>query len=223
MLKWAKKDLTNMSSNKQKAYTTYESARKFIKEKGIFGTILESIGQETVEKYAQSKGYTVMRNVRLHIVDAQGKIIGGSLREVDNVLAGPERIEEVVNTKANPDQIASSFSARDVPTFNYLLDIPLKQPDLEIYLNANNLTGGALVNAKNASRPIVVFEINGKEIQMNITDFRNNYMKGITDPPKDIKLMGLSASPGKTPYLSVPYTTDQLSDIGAEAIMSVKK
>lgn len=223
MLTWAKKDLTNMSSNKQKAYSTYESAKAFIIKKGIFGTILESIGQETVEKYAQSKGYTVMRNVRLHVIDAQGKIIGGSLREVDNVLIGPERIEEVVNTKINPDQIAGSFKNDDIPTFNYLMNIPLKQPQLESYLTVNRITGGSINNAKNAASPVVVFELNGKDIKLNITEFRNTYMKGITDPGKDIKLMGLSASPGKTPYLSVPYTTDQLADIGAEAIMTVKK
>lgn len=128
------------------------------------GQAVEEAGAPVVEQVAEEGGFTMLRNVALNLVDGRGQVLGGTQAELDYLVLGRRRVEEVVSAKLNPAQLSVATDRRHLAHYR---DFPgsgsLQQ--IQQYARDNfgrtplwNNAVGAIVTFAGGSMPLRVFK-----------------------------------------------------------------
>jgi hypothetical protein len=127
------------------------------------GRAVEEAGAPVVEQIAEEGGFTMLRNVALNLVDNRQQVLGGTQAEIDYLVLGRRRVEEIVSAKLNPAQLRVATDRRALAHYR---DFPQSGSVQQIqeYAQANfgrtpmwNNAVGAIVTHGDGRMPLAAF------------------------------------------------------------------
>jgi|GEM_PF-6323194 len=169
------------------------------------GRPVEAAGEHVVANLAHDKGLSVMRNVALQFYDSTGENIGGAQAEIDFLILGSNRVEEIISAKMNPAQLSVS---RDRSNLGHYRSMPLSLQQMINY--ATRHFGSARLYAR-AVGARVTFSDYGSPGSMPLSQFRSRYMAKTPVDTLSVKVLS-PAQPGggRTPDVPLSMTAAEL-------------
>lgn len=144
------------------------------KPKVTTGEMAEAIAGDFINKNMLEPGEVNLGTVELLLKDADGNIIGGSLREIDNVLVSENGITRTVSVKHTASKSAvSKGRSADLQSIQELTNLPESGPGLRTELESGRF-GNIRKVAGKAEQAVV--HVNG--VEMTLSEFRSQYIKG---------------------------------------------